>query len=351
MNRRQFILRSFSLFLAGLFAPGRLLAAEPEPVQAEASSTFTLAFGSCADQDKSQPVWNAIGKANPNVFCFLGDNIYADTEDMSVMRRKYSQFGRMPQFANFRKKFPVVATWDDHDYGMNDSGMEYPKKQSSKQQFLDFFEEPADSPRRKRKGIYTSYTYGEAGRRTQLILLDLRWFRSPLTKTFFGTGFTANPDPNSTLLGEEQWRWLEEQLKQPADFRILGSSIQFASEEHKWEKWANFPHEKARLLTMLDRLRVRNLLVISGDMHFGEISREATPAGQPVYDFTSSGLNYAEPAEEGNGKRVALFDTAPNFGLVTVDWTKKPVTVSLDLRDERGNSQIRKRFSLPAGSR
>lgn len=340
MDRRQFIAQSFTIFLAAMLAPSRLLSAAPP-------KTFRLAFGSCADQELAQPVWQKITEASPDLFAFLGDNIYADTNDMLEMAARYNQLSRNPQFTAFREKFPIVATWDDHDYGMNDAGAEYSHKEESKKQFLDFFGEPADSKRRHQNGIYTSYTYGEAGRRVQLILLDLRWFRTALERAEDGA-YVPNPDPSAVLLGEDQWQWLAAELKKPADFRILASSVQLVSSEHRWEKWANFPHEKARLYRLIDSLAVKNLLVISGDMHFGELSRERTPAGTVIHDFTSSGLNYAEPADGGNGKRVALFDSAPNFGLVTVNWDASPPEVSLELRDENGQAQIRKKFTLPA---
>ncbi|MGZ3712196.1 MAG: alkaline phosphatase D family protein, partial [Bdellovibrionota bacterium] len=268
------------------------------------ASAFRLAFGSCCNQDSAQPIWQAVSQTSPDVFVFLGDNIYGDTEDMNEMQSKYQQLAQNSEFAQFREKTPIVATWDDHDMGANDAGAEYPQKRASKKLFLDFFREPANSPRRTQNGVYTSYLFGAEKQRVQLILLDLRWFRTPLLKGPNGE-YIPNPDKHAALLGEEQWRWLEEQLSRPADFRVLGSSIQFTSSEHPWEKWANFPHEKARLMAMLDRLKVRNLLVISGDMHFGELSKESTKAGTPLYDFTSSGLNYFEPAADPNGKRVS----------------------------------------------
>jgi alkaline phosphatase D len=342
MNRREFILRTFGLFVAAFFAPKNLLSEG-----AASGSTFRLAFGSCNDQSIAQPIWKIIAGANPDIFAFLGDNIYADTENMAEMREKYEMLATNSQFAEFREKFPVVATWDDHDYGFNDSGAEYSQKKASREQFLNFFREPANSPRRKREGVYTSYLFGEEKQRTQLILLDLRWFRSALARNADG-GCIPNPDGSAVLLGEDQWTWLEEQLRVPAEFRVLGSSVQFTSEEHPWEKWANFPHEKARLMRLLDQLKINNLLVISGDMHFGELSTETTPAGTRLYDFTSSGLNYYEYAADGNGKRVALFDRAPNFGLVTVDWAHTPPQVSLELSDDKNVTRIQKQFLLPA---
>src|SRR5690606_1273195 len=110
---------------------------------------------------------------------------------------------------------PVVGTWDDHDYGVNDGGAEYPKKRESQQVFLDFFEVPHDDVRRCREGVYFSRVWGPEGTRVQLILLDGRYFRSPL-KTGFqpsepGEGFRGkyapDHDPRATMLGEAQWTW------------------------------------------------------------------------------------------------------------------------------------------------
>ena len=57
-----------------------------------------IAFGSCARQDKPQPIWDAVIATRPQLFAFLGDNIYADTEDMEVMRAKYALLGAQPGF-------------------------------------------------------------------------------------------------------------------------------------------------------------------------------------------------------------------------------------------------------------
>src|SRR5436853_7460343 len=76
-----------------------------------------IAFGSCVHQDKPQPIWDAVIATDPELFVFLGDNIYADTKDMDVMRAKYQQLADQPGFKKLKAKCPVIATWDDHDYG------------------------------------------------------------------------------------------------------------------------------------------------------------------------------------------------------------------------------------------
>lgn len=312
------------------------------------SGVTRIAFGSCLVQSEPQPVWDAIRRCEPDFMLLLGDNVYADTTDLAHMRAQYALLGANPGFRRLRARVPLLATWDDHDYGENDAGGDFPLKRESKRIMLDFFDEPARSARRAREGIYESYYFGEAPRRLQVILLDLRSFRSRLNHD--GTGYVPWPDGSGELLGEEQWRWLERELARPADLRILGSSIQLVSGEHPWEKWANFPREKERLLALLDRYGVRNLLTVSGDMHIAELSAERTPGGIPLYDFTSSGLNRRERFENlPNSRRLAYLDDAENFGLLRVQWLSREVRVRLECRRATGALAFRRSAVFPRG--
>ena len=101
---------------------------------------------------------------------------------MAVLKAKYEKAAAVPGYQKLLKTCPVLATWDDHDYGKNDAGVEYPQKDQSQQLFLDFYGIPKDSPRRTQKGVYDSVTYGPEGKRVQIIVLDLRYFRSPLKR-------------------------------------------------------------------------------------------------------------------------------------------------------------------------
>jgi len=147
--------RRFAVIVYVLWAQ-HAVAAEPPVVS-------RIAFGSCVNQDKPQPIWDAVVDTKPQHFVFLGDNIYADTEDMEVMKAKYALLGKQPGYIKLKATCPIHATWDDHDYGANDGGAEYPKKKESQQVFLDFFEVPKDDPRRTREGVYSSTVFGPTG--------------------------------------------------------------------------------------------------------------------------------------------------------------------------------------------
>jgi alkaline phosphatase D len=354
--------------LSGLFSAARGVAADEPPLE-------RIAFGSCAKQDQPQPIWDAVVAMQPQRFLFIGDNIYGDSEDMNVLRTKYDLLGAQPGYQRLKATCPVLATWDDHDYGKNDGGADYAKRRESQEVFLDFFEAPADDARRKREGVYSSQIIGPAGRRTQIILLDTRYFRSPLKKTPNsaepGEGYRGiygpNEDPESTILGPAQWQWLEEQLKVPAELRIIASSFQVLADEHGWEMWGNFPHQRRRLLHLIRDTRAAGVVFISGDRHLAELARlpadHPDGVGYPLYDLTSSSLNAPSRnftaagvrfGNELNSYRVGLTFFDVNFGTVLVDWDAKDPVVRLQVRDEKGGVVLQQRATLsqlqrPAG--
>ncbi len=276
-----------------------LPAAAPDRVSIRPELTITtLGFGSCARQDRPQPIWDAINAARCDAFVLLGDNIYADTSDPAVFREKYAQLTAMPGFAKLRQTTPLFATWDDHDYGINDGGAGFPGAAVAQKEFCDFFQVPATSPLRFTPGVYDCVTLGPAGKRVQIILLDTRMFRSPLKKDPTNPKVTIpNADLDATVLGEGQWAWFERRLREPAEIRVVVSSIQLVANEHGSEKWDNFPKERARFIDLLRRTQAKGVVVISGDRHMAEISAltPADGAGYPLYDLTTSGLNQPIP--------------------------------------------------------
>ena len=210
---------------------------------ADAPPLSRIAFGSGASQERAQPIWEAVVAARPELFVFLGDTIYGDTDNPEILKQKYAQLAAMPGFQKLIKTCPILATWDEHDFGGEGAGADFRTRALSQKAFLDFFNVPANSPRRQREGVYSAMTIGPPGKRIQLILLDTRYFRSPLKKS--GYSIVPNSDPAATILGNAQWKWLAEQLRQPAELRLIGSAIQVEAEDHPFEKWAAFPAERA----------------------------------------------------------------------------------------------------------
>lgn len=337
------------------FASAFILALAAAPVPAEEPLTRIL-FGSCARHSDPQPIWEVIADMQPEVFIHLGDNIYADTDDMEVMKRKYGELAAKPGYARLRRICPrVLATWDDHDYGRNDSNRTYPYREESQQIFLDFFGEPEGSERRRTPGIYDAKVYGPEGKRVQVILLDTRYFRSEHNidpkRPNAPNRYLIEEDPAATLLGEAQWKWLEERLREPAEVRIIASSIQFLSSFKGIEAWALNPRETRRMYDLIDSTRADGVIFISGDVHMAEISlderKDAGEGAYPIYDVTSSGITHTLGFALPNTTRIGRPFTERNFGGIIIDWTGDGPSVSLRIYDEEGN--VRCEQTVPPG--
>ena len=310
-----------------------------------------LLFGSCARQDRPLPIFAAILAQKPDLFVFLGDNIYADTSDMQEMRAKYALLQADAGFTQLRQNVPVFATWDDHDYGLNDAGSEYAQKAAAQQLFVDFWQDRADSPRRTRPGVYDVQYWGSAGRRIQLLLLDTRYFRGPLQRTELRDGGPYQPTSDAAvpLLGEAQWKWLEDQLQQPADLRILATSIQCLPEAAGQECWANLPHEQQRLFDLLAKTQAKGVLLLSGDRHWAELSSRVDGVPYPLYEVTSSSLNQPHPRGTPTVNRFrAVPETwhRENFGQLVIDWSHSDPTIQMQVRDAQGTLRISKQVTL-----
>ncbi len=321
-----------------------------------------IAFGSCANQQAPCPIWGTIADYQPDLLLLLGDNIYADLVDGRLkpatpqrIEESYAQLAALPEFDRVRQSVPIMATWDDHDYGNNDAGVEWEHKDAAAELFHDFFGTPAESPLRRQRGVYHAKIFGPPGKRVQVIMLDTRYFRSELEKGNEPLpGFRARPYVPAqgeavTMLGQTQWDWFRQQLTQPAELRIIGSSIQVLSDDHPFEKWGNLPEERQRLFDLIRQTEASGVVIISGDRHLGEISLDPYVVGYPLFDVTASGLNQANGGwrpPEPNRRTVASLHHGNHFGAIEIDWLRDDPQISLQLRHEDGEIAVQTRVPL-----
>jgi alkaline phosphatase D len=293
-----------------------------------------IAFGSCGHQMGEQFIWNSVIAMNPELWIWLGDNIYADTEDMNVMRRKYQQLGDNYNYQLLKSTCPIIATWDDHDFGVDDGGKNYAKRAESQQVFLEFFGEPAGGARWKQEGVYSSQVYGPKDRQVKVILLDQRYHRD-------------DPDTDGDVLGEVQWKWLETEFRNSeAKVVLVGASYQFVSDQHPFENWGHFPSARERMLKLIKDTGVKGVIFISGDRHFAEISklqREDLP--YPIHDYMSSGLTHANVfmIEKNPHRMRGKSCYQRNFGMILFDWEKNSVT----LQNRKLNQKVSFELTIP----
>jgi alkaline phosphatase D len=309
-----------------------------------------IAFGSCGNQDLPQPVLALAADKKLDAFIFLGDNIYGDTDNMDTLRNKYARWMAQPDYKKLESSTKIFATWDDHDFGRNDAGMYYPWKKESKEIFLNVFKEPKESERRKHDGIYKTVYIKTADKVIQVILLDVRTFRNnlllytkgdslPRKEYFYTPDYKPHTSADSTLLGTEQWQWLQEELKKPADLRLICSGSQFGIEYNGYEAWANFPHEQKKMLELIKNTKANGILFLTGDVHYAEISKVEEKGLYPLYDITSSGITSTWDFATPNKNRIEGPVMDNHFGLLTVTWEKDPV-IQMQIIDKYDNSRI-----------
>ena len=274
----------------------------------------------------SQGHWETLSREEAQFYLALGDNVYADKRivadelvrfesSLAQLEEAYAIQAQHPEFQDFLKGLQVIPTWDDHDYGLNDAGQELPFAKGAQRAFLEFWKIPEADPRWKRDGVYASQLLRLESYTLQIITLDTRFFRSALLALEVPESAPYGRDDSAekSILGDEQWAWLEAELSQPADLRVVLSSVQLLSDSHGYERWGTFPHERERLMGMLQA--AGSSLVVSGDRHLGAIYHD--PSHPQLWELTTSSLNTPfGGAKEEDPLRVGDFTSAANFGRI-----------------------------------
>ena len=315
-------------------------------MQLDTSQTVhKIAFGSCGDPYKNMDIWNSIKEEKPDVFLYIGDNVYQIEEknlpELKELRDAYNMLAIKPAFKRFRSAVPILTTWDDHDFGLNDAGGDWPYKSQSQDIYYQAWDIQPSDPRRNRDGVYHSVILGKQDKKLQIILLDTRFFRSPFLKTDqFGAPYKErylqDHDNQKTMLGSEQWSWLEEQLRQPANLRVIASSVQIIADGHGWEAWRALPKERQKLYQLITETKSDGVLFLSGDRHAAAIYEETKNLPYPITEVTSSSLNVPltgivkEIKDEPGPNRIGLPYYESNYGVLQVDWDNQTVKLSIN---------------------
>jgi alkaline phosphatase D len=312
-----------------------------------------IVFGSCSNEDtfdRPLSVFDKMAAQKADLNILMGDNVYGsqapDDPLLSDLRSAYWAMARRRPFTNLVSSTPTLAIWDDHDFGVNDGGGETFKQRALAQAMFDrFWRVAADSPQAHPNGVYGAYSIGPAGQRVQIILLDTRYWRSPLKATDQRDApgkerWVADSDPARTMLGAAQWEWLAAELKKPAELRLIVSSVQVVAEGHGWEKWGNFPLEKKKLYDTIRSTGAKGVVILSGDRHYAQITREpaASGVGYPLYDFTASAINMPWTVQgpgEAVPQRISIPYYQVNYGAMEIDWAAKRLRMVLRDKDDK----------------
>jgi alkaline phosphatase D len=261
----------------------------------------------------------------------MGDNVYASSPKQQPIFEQYRKLDQIPEYKSVRSKVPFMAVWDDHDFGLRDGGADWTGKENAQRDFMNYWPYTKSIIPPSQGGVYHAKIAGPKKKVTQIIMLDTRYHRSPLLEREGAADkdYDYLPNNSGTVLGEEQWKWLETQLKQPADIRFLVSSIQVIADDPKFEKWGNFPKERERLLNLIKSTHAKNVIILSGDRHSASIAKMDLKGYGPLYDITASSLNKPHDHDDHDSHYLGPIYNKENFGLAKIDWKNKTVKIEI----------------------
>jgi alkaline phosphatase D len=297
-----------------------------------------IAFGSCANELRgSSTVWNRINEDKETALVLLGDTPYIDTTNLTVQRARYRIFAAVPAFAKLVSHTPLYSMWDDHDFGRNDTDGNLEGKENSRQAFKEYRLNPSFGEHGQ--GIYTSFKQGPV----EVFLLDARWFAG-----------TEEENGNPTLLGKQQWQWLERSLAaSTAPYKVLACGMVFNESVRplKTDYWGGYPTEYERLLKLIAKTKATGVILVSGDIHWSRLFRHDTKEaiGYDLHEFVTSPIHErliiaANPPHEN-----LLFSAGePNsFLLLETSLVDEHHVLTMTFRNAKGDSLYEHRFAAP----
>lgn len=247
------------------------------------AADFRVAFGSCCrlQFDSEQRIFQTVRALEPDMFLWLGDNIYADSDVPSAIADLYRRGRVVPALEPLLRETPQLAIWDDHDFGFNDSDGQSPFKREALALFRQYWANPAGGEPGN-PGIYFVQNYGGV----HFFFLDGRYYRDPSA---------ASDGPGKSMLGARQKSWLKKQLKaSQAPFKILASGGGWSSAEQEdgGDSWGAYMHERNEIFDFIRDEQIGGVVCISGDSHMGELNciPRSDQGGYDIYDFCSSPL-------------------------------------------------------------
>jgi alkaline phosphatase D len=313
---------------------------------------FSVVFGSCTyvnDTEFDRPgkaygqsdsIFNVITELHPNAMIWGGDNIYlreGDFETQANMEARYLKARQVPSIQKLLSTCPQYAIWDDHDFGPNDSHSSFQYKKESLAAFKEMW---GNSNYGFSKNENNCITGKVTINDVDLYLLDNRSFRIPP-----GTvGITPQ------MLGKEQINWLIQDLKSSkASFKMVAVGSQVLSSVADFENYANYQEEREYLLKEIAENKIKNVVFLTGDRHFAELSQMILPNNIRVLDITSSPLTskpYSNSKEVNSNRVEGTFVGEQNFANISFSGTTKERTLNIDLVSKTGKIYWSKSFSL-----
>ncbi|MFW6085080.1 MAG: alkaline phosphatase D family protein [Gemmatimonadota bacterium] len=274
-------------------------------------------------------ILDAMYETRPDAMIWMGDNVYlreADWYSRAGILHRYTHTRSLDRLQPLLGSTHHYATWDDHDYGPNNSDWSWREKATTKEVFDLFWANPT-SGTPEFGGITTSFQWGDA----EFFLLDDRWHRT-----------SENRVGDRRMLGP-QLEWLVDALASSvATFKIVVNGSQVLNPVARWENYATFPEERGRLLAALRENGIEGVLFLTGDVHHSVLSRMPRYGTYPLYDLTVSPLTAgpSDTDEETNDNHLLVPGTLyadRNFATLDFSGPREDRVLTVTLRATDGS--------------
>lgn len=302
---------------------------------------FRFALGSCAYINQTEydrpgepyggdyRIFDAIAEASPDFMLWLGDNVYYREADWNSKSGMYARFSHTRGHDALSRLFTEThhyATWDDHDYGPNNSDRGYAMRETALEVFNAFWPNP-DFSGAGTGGVTNYFEWHDVS----FFLLDNRYFRQANYRV---TG-------ERTILGEAQIEWLIDALKTSnANFKFVVMGGQFLNSAENSESYINLaPGERREILDRIEAERIPGVVFLTGDRHHSVLLKMDRYRTYPLHEWTVSPLT-AGPHDPGDEAMQYDVDgslyTERNFGMIEVTGPRNERVLTLILHDSDG---------------
>ncbi len=270
--------------------------------------------------------FTSMAKEDARFMVWLGDNTYlreSDWDSKSGIQHRFTHSRSTPEMQSLLRKMHNYATWDDHDYGPNDSEWTYPLKHEAKQTFMDFFPSNTYGAGHS-EGVTSFFDWSDC----DFFMMDDRWYRT-------------SQGQDGQMLGNQQMDWLITSLRSSlARFKFVAIGSQVLNSSKSKENHINYTNERTALLQAIEKYNIKGVIFLTGDRHHSEISKVQFETGLEVYDITTSPLaaGAATNVKEINNNRIegSLIDGKRNYAVITVKGKGEERIVEVVYKDKDG---------------
>ena len=280
-------------------------------------------------------IFNSIHSKNPDFMLWLGDNTYLREPDWNSRTgfiNRYSHTRALPELQPLLASTHHYATWDDHDFGPNNSDGSFWLKETASEIFKLFWGNP-NYDVTGNGGITGFFQWSDL----DFFLMDNRYHRTS------NNNFTEDRQ----LLGKDQIDWLINALTfSQAPFKFIAIGGQVLSSGAVYENYATYPEERKYLLDKIREAKIEGVVFLDGDRHHTVLSKmQESEDVYPLYDLTCSSLTAGTNKDDESYNKYSLKETlvsVNNFGMLDISGPANDRELNIKIFDKDGQELWRK---------